>query len=92
MSEESTKVYKLIHPIEPVSGDGPAIEELQFHKPTLGELRKNDILDKDGQATKIAKMLCASTGKPMKILERLHWEDWQKIQEECMDFLGLQAE
>ena len=90
MSEQSTLVYKLIHPIESLSDGGQDITEIEFKKPTLGRLKKYDPGPNTGENERVQKLLCAGCKYPPAILDRLEWDDYRAMQEEVMDFLGIQ--
>lgn len=85
----ATKTYILIDPIKAKNEGGKDITEIVFHKPSLGELRRNDMKETHGQYEKMARLLAAGSKLPVGILDQLSWDDLRGLNEEVTDFLGL---
>ena len=81
-------IYKLIVPIE--MGQDNIVEEVKLHKPTLGELTKVRARD---DYTKGLEMLVACSDQPKIVLQRLSYDDTQKLMGEVLpDFLDFQEQ
>jgi len=87
MSTDNT-VYKLIIPIE--MGSDTVVEELNFHKPNLGELTKVRATDPH---TRGLEMLVACTDQSRIVLQKLEYDDVTVLLENFLpDFLGIEVE
>jgi len=77
-------IYQLIVPIQ--VGEN-IVEQIVLHKPTLGDLTK--VRAKD-EYTKGLEMLVACSDQSKVILQRLSFDDVQKLMGEVLpDFLGF---
>ena len=86
--------YNLIVPIE-MGTEGKTghkiIEELNLHKPNLGELCK--INGGGGQYSNALGHLIACSDQPKVVLQRLDFEDTKELMENVLpDFLGMGGE
>ena len=78
--------YKLIIPIE--MGVDNVVEQLVFHKPTLGELTKVRSSDTYQRAMEMIVCCC---DQPAIVIKRLSYEDTNELTENFLpDFLGIQ--